>query len=143
MRNEDEKRKKNYKEKSFMECELSKTRNKLVKNIIKIIQNDRKVKDFKMLVLDVFSSSDAVKVTRKDSVKDWDLLVEIAKPLMPNLITTIPVQCKNFTDKMITKKPIEDLERSIENYDTSIAYLIIMENFYDEFKKITKLVNRK
>ncbi|MFH1022881.1 MAG: hypothetical protein V1809_05790 [Planctomycetota bacterium] len=69
-----------------------------------------------------------------DCGKGWDLLVRIINPLTRTiLLDDVPVQCKNYSGKVDSLAPIDDLERCIRNSDSPVAYLIILGQLTPRF----------
>ncbi|UOQ45521.1 hypothetical protein MUN89_06140 [Halobacillus salinarum] len=92
-------------------------------------------KYFEQFVADLIGSIPGLEVKKQgDSHLGWDLTMRILDPLTEEpLYEEIPVQCKNFNGKVTTTLPIDDLERSIENTQSPIAYLFILGELTDEF----------
>lgn len=117
---------------------LDRTSKEIRKEIIKHLHDKWRSKDFEELCKIILEQMDYVEVKeKKDSGKGWDLLIRILNPITNSILADdVPVQCKNFTGKVITNRPIEDLERAMRNCDSSIAYLMIMGDLTDEYKNL-------
>jgi len=73
--------------------------------------------------------------SRQDTRQGWDLMIRILDPLTGEvLVDEIPVQCKNYVGDVTDMRPIEDLERSIRNSGSSIAYLFILGELTEQFR---------
>lgn len=73
----------------------------------------------------------------KDSHQGWDFLIRIQDPLCSGefLHDPVQVQCKNYTGKVNSDKPIDDLMRCVQNSDSTIFYLCILGDVTEEFKE--------
>lgn len=115
--------------------EIEKT-NEIIRNqCIETIRDTWKSKHFEEFVFRLMSAIPNIEATRlADSGKGWDLLIRIMDPISGNILhDDVPVQCKNFYGEVTTVRPIEDLERSIKNGQSDIAYLVIIGDLTDEF----------
>lgn len=108
---------------------------------------------FEIFVSKLFQKIDYVEVkSHCDSGLGWDILIRILNPITNEVfLDDVPVQCKNFTSKVNTFSPIDDLERAIRNSNSSLAYLVILGDltvaFLEEFnlrqEKLKKELKRE
>lgn len=109
----------------------------LQKQIISSVSERWKAKDFEVFCERLCESIPYVEVkTKQDTKQGWDMLVRILNPVTGEpLLDDVPVQCKNFQGKVHNKGPIEDLERCIRNSNSHLAYLFILGELSDEFRR--------
>jgi len=126
-----------YRIKQSDELELAKTSEEILDKTAKSISEKWKAKDFEKFIHHLLAHIEGIEVkNRGDEKKGWDLKIQIIDPLTGLVIADdIPVQCKNFTGEVMAEKPIEDLERSIRNSESNIAYLFIMGVISAEYQK--------
>lgn len=109
------------------------------KSAVRKISRQWPAAKFEVFVSKLLQKVDYVELkSHCDSGKGWDLLIRILNPITNEiLVDNVPVQCKNFTDRVETFCPIDDLERSIRNSNSNLAYLVILgdlsEAFLEEF----------
>jgi hypothetical protein len=69
-----------------------------------------------------------------DVGKGWDMLVQFVNPITGAvLMDEVPVQCKNYEGKVITQRPIDDLERCVRNSESTRVMLLIMGDLTEEY----------
>jgi|SRR5690625_3735475 len=69
-----------------------------------------------------------------DRGKGWDMLVQFINPITGAiLMDEVPVQCKNYTGKVLTLEPIDDLERCACNSDATHIMLLIMGDLTEQY----------
>lgn len=105
------------------------------REIIKAISRKWKGKDFERFCEMFLRKIDSIQVKeRRDTGKGWDLLIRIITPLTGTiLLDDVPVQCKNYTGDVFDLTPINDLERSIRNSKSQVAYLFILGQLTKQF----------
>lgn len=117
------------------EDEYEKAHDKILKDVIQTISRTWPAKEFEKFCARLCDQMSDIEVNRLgDSGKGWDMLLRIMNPLTGSVLDDdIPAQCKNFSGKVVDKKPIDDLVRCIENSDKNIAYLFILGELTPEF----------
>lgn len=134
-------------EESSQAAEMDKMKEELIKNTIALIQRKWQGKDFEYFVADVLNKIEGVEVkSAKDSGKGWDMTLTLRDPLTGDvLVDDVPVQCKNYSGEVVTTKPIEDLERCIENSPrtVSVAYLVILGTLTSQFDEELETLKAK
>jgi Restriction endonuclease len=112
------------------------TRRGVTDSIFENIARRWKRKDFETFCERICKSVDYVEVKEKsDRGKGWDLLIRIINPITGTiLIDDVPVQCKNYSGSVSDYGAIDDLERSIRNSKSPVAYLFILGNLTDGFR---------
>ena len=119
---------------------LEKERMKMdvLEKIVSIISTRWPAKQFETFGKDMIEKIPGAEVVpgSKDSHKGWDFLINVRDPLSDEFLhEDVPVQCKNYRDEVDADKPIDDLQRSLRNSESTIAYLFILGNLTDEFNE--------
>lgn len=119
--------------------EKEETKDESIAEVIKIIQRRWPAKDFETFMKELIGKMPCVEVVddSKDNHKGWDFLIRIPDPLCSGkfLHDRVPVQCKNYTGKVNSDTPIDDLRRCVQNSDSTIVYLCILGDVTEEFKE--------
>ncbi|GAA0866028.1 hypothetical protein [Paraclostridium tenue] len=118
--------------KSILQIELEKTHEKLVSDVVKLLANDWKSKDFDILVSKVFSAIDGADVIIRELKDDWDILLEIKNPILNSKPIEIPVICKNYSGEINVEDTIRDLERCLREYSSNSVYLVMLGTLTEE-----------
>ncbi len=128
-----------------VEDEVEDTRRVLVESAIQTISKRWKANDFESFVAHLFERVPGVSVKKKvDSRKGWDLTLTVRDPLTDAMIhDDVPVQCKNYTGNVNTDRPLSDLERSIRNSSSDLAYLVIMGEMTEEYRGMVLELEKK
>ena len=127
------------KEMTDHEYEMFNTKNKLIKDTVKLIQNNWQSKYFELIVAKIFGSINDIDIKQDwDSKKGWDLLLTMRVPVTDEiLMDNVPVQCKNYTGDVDTDKPFDDMIRCFENLEgITIGYLAILGDLTKNFRQI-------
>lgn len=105
------------------------------RHIVREISQKWPGKDFERFCELLCREVDYIEVKeRRDTGRGWDLLVRIINPLTQTiLLDDVPVQCKNYSGDVSSHEPIDDLERSIRNSKSQVAYLFILGQLSDDF----------
>lgn len=105
---------------------------------------------FEKFVADLIRSTPGLEVKKQgDTGQGWDLTMRILDPMDGSILhEDVPVQCKNYNGLVKTKRPIDDLERCINNSNSPIAYLFIIGDLTEEFNteletRLAQLNNEK
>ena len=104
-------------------------------HIIREISGRWRGKDFERFSEHILESMDYIQVKDpSDRGMGWDLLIRIVNPITKTiLLDDVPVQCKNYTGDVWDKRAIDDLERSIRNSKSRVAYLFLIGRLGDDF----------
>jgi hypothetical protein len=116
---------------------LDETMRRAKDRIIREISRGWPAKNFERFCERICKSLEHVEVKeRSDQGKGWDMLIRIVNPITKTiLLDDVPVQCKNYSGPVHDMSPISDLERSIRNSGARVAYLFIIGDLTDEFKR--------
>ena len=119
---------------------LEKKRMKMdvLEKIIPIISTRWPAKQFETFGKELIKIIPGVEVVpgSTDTHEGWDFLVNVWDPLSGEFLhEDVPVQCKNYRDEVDIDKPIDDLQRSLRNSESTIAYLFILGNLTDAFNQ--------
>jgi hypothetical protein len=108
--------------------------------IVREVKQQWQTHDFELFCEMLCNSLEYLEVKeRKDRGKGWDLMIRIVNPLTQTiLLDDLPVQCKNYTGRVTTIQPIDDLERCIRNSDSDRAFLFIVGDLTDEFLRLLR-----
>lgn len=117
--------------------ETEDTNEEIIAKVIKIIHKRWPAEGFETFMKDLIGKMPGVEVVdSKASHKGWDFLIGIRDPCSGEFLHDhVPVQCKNYRDKVISDEPIKDLKRCVTNSDSSIVYLCILGDVTEEFKE--------
>ncbi len=114
------------------------TEMEIVDNVIEVIRKRWPAKHFETFVKELIKKIPGVEVVAdsKDNQKGWDFLIHIRDPFTSEFLhERVPVQCKNYAGDVDNDQPIDDLKRSVKHSDSTIAYLFILGDLTDNFKK--------
>jgi hypothetical protein len=105
-------------------------------SLIQTISRAWPAKHFERFCEHICKQLDFVEVKERSDVgRGWDMLVRIVNPITGNiLLDDVPVQCKNYSGSVTTYDPIYDLERSVENSNSPVAYLFIIGKLSTAFR---------
>jgi len=117
--------------------DLDRTFESVKERIARVVSRAWPTHDFERFCEMLCDGTEYIEVTERiDHGKGWDLMVRLINPLTGAIvIDDIPVQCKNYTDRVINPEPIDDLERCVRNTDSTRAFLFILGDLTDEFRR--------
>ena len=117
--------------------EFDESRAKLIQDTIGAIRKRWKGKAFEILCEYLCQNTHNIEVrSRKDNRLGWDLMIRIVDPITGGiLLDEVPVQCKNYEGIVEDKRPVEDLERCIQNSKSDTAYLFILGTLTPKFRR--------
>ncbi len=118
------------------EDEFVEARLELQSHISSLVSEQWKGKDFESFCRRLCEKIPHVEVKAKQDTKQgWDLLIRIMNPVTGAiLLDDVPVQCKNYQGPVDDSRPIEDLQRCIQNSGSHIAYLFILGELSKKFR---------
>lgn len=116
---------------------LDRTQDIVTQKITEEISRNWPAKEFEKFCAMLCETVDFIEVKdASDRFKGWDLLVRINNPLTGTIVLDdVPVQCKNFRGLVSSLQPIDDLERAVRNSGSHVAYLFIMGELSDDFRR--------
>ena len=117
--------------------DLAETSAALSRSVVKEIHQRWPAKAFERFVGWLFHQVPGVEVRDiQDTHQGWDLRVRIRDPLSGEpLYDDVPVQCKNFTGPVDDERPITDLTRSVRESRSGLAYLVILGEVDDSYRR--------